>query len=470
MNANDPLWVAVEYENCFLGCGGQSYKDVDLIPEYYLAGEIEVCENTNTSYAAFDAIQDNPVTCHWEITDPAGNAFLSFASMTSVDIPWPLQPGKYTVVATPVNPGNFCNNEYTVYVNVNAGPPPLTAIEGALSICPGDYYTYEAVTNQGSVAYQWQIVNGSTVDTEIGDAINVQWGNNPPYELTVSQISTTGLACESLPFTQILQPIGSVNASGPTALCVEEQASYSATASGDPDYEWNISPANAGSILEGQGTSNIEVLWHIVGSATVTVSICGVDEIIPVDLAGFPEPEVLHPDELCPGSTGPVSTSTAFATYSWRNENGVQISSAANTSLPPGYYELVVTNANGCEGQASFEIDELPGPEVSISNPSLNVYCIPAGWPIPTLYALNTEEGYTYQWHQNGQPPRRFLGSVYPHLLWQLLCDGNGCERLYRHLQYHFPFGKLYQRWRPSQQWGLAALIFHLSVRMMAPV
>ena len=48
-------------------------------------------------------------------------------------------------------------------------------------------------------------------------------------------------------------------------------------------YEWVVSPAENGTIINGQGSENVEVLWHSDGLATVSLAVCGAVENINVE-------------------------------------------------------------------------------------------------------------------------------------------------------------------------------------------
>ena len=430
----DPQWVNVTYENCYLGCSGESNKEVNITPDFYVAGPIEVCEDNSSDYAAFDEVSQAPVACNWVVLDPNGGVFWnSPGASTTVSVDWPLNPGKYSLIATAVNADDYCTDGYNIFVNVTAGPPLVDNIDGQNSICPGEFYTYSAVSTQANVAFNWVINNGGTLTENAGTNINVQWGMSPPYELTITQTSTSGLACESQPFTMVVDPIAAISLDGPTNVCIEATNIYYAPTIGNAPYDWTLSPAAAGSILQGQGSDSIQVIWNEAGIGTVSVAACGVSEELMVNVSGYPDPMVMHPDTICVNETGLVSATTPFSTYSWRNEAGNEVSNASTVNLGPGFYELVVTNSAGCEGQTTFRIHEYPLPVINISTPGLDFYCIPAGFPIPTLYALNTEEGYTYEWYQNGSPLGVFANTYTPSgagTFYVEVIDINGCSSI----------------------------------------
>ena len=430
----DPQWVHVEYNNCFLECGGESTKDVNITPDFYLAGPIEVCESSSSEYAAFNEISEAMVPCNWTVADQDGTVIWTSPGASPIaNIDWPTGAGKYTLTAVAENPDDFCSDDYTIIVSVVAGPPQVIGIDGQNSICPGEFYTYSVNSNEANVAFSWQINNGGILSENAGDMINVQWGNTPPYELTVTQISTAGLACVSAPFTMTISPISSISLNGPDEVCIEGNYQYTAPTIGNAPYNWTISPSDAGTILSGQDSDTISVLWSVAGAATLSVNACGASEDLSVTVFGYPDPVVIYPDSLCSNETGLVSTTTPFSSYSWKDEDGTVVSNASNPNLSPGYYELEVTNNAGCIGQNTFSIHGLPAPVINITTPGLDFFCVAAGLPIPTLYAINTDEGYTFEWFRNNVPLGIFADSYTPTQggnFYVQIIDINGCSSL----------------------------------------
>ena len=408
-------WVHVEYNNCYLECGGESTKDIYITPAFYVAGPIEICENSSSTYAAFDEVNAIPVSCNWSLYDADENIIWTAGSASPVaTVDWPAGNGKYILVASAENAANYCSPDYSIIVSVISGPPIVGGINGLNSICPGEFYTYEVQANQANVAYNWTINNGGILSENTGPIINVQWGTNPPYELNVTQTSTAGLACSSQDFSMIIDAINSISLSGPEQVCIESTHQYVASNIGNATYDWTILPASAGTILNGQGSDTINIIWNEVGSANLNINVCGTGENIPINIFGYPVPIVSHPDSLCPNTTGLLSVAGTFSSYSWRDESGNETSNSANPNLAPGFYDLRVTNDAGCEGQTTFSIHSLPQPVINISKSGLDFYCEAAGLPIPTLFALNTDEGYTYEWFRNGISLNIFTDSYTP--------------------------------------------------------
>lgn len=423
----DPQFVAVEFENCYLGCGGQDTLPVLIVPEFYITGPIEVCQNESAQFFGVNAFTGGPVSCNWTLTDASGTVQNTYSSQIQPIINWNFAPGRYALSATPVNTSAFCTGDYRVFVEVVELPAAPGNILGATLVCPNDIYTYEA-SGEPNNTYAWVINNGGSVSTQIGNPINVNWGNSPPYSLSVTQTSTTGLPCESDAFSMNIDLIPQATINGETQVCEEGTEIYSTTFHDYVDFDWEIIPNNAGTIISGQNSENIEVLWHSVGNATVRLNLCEEVSSFAVNVNPKPQPNIIHPTGLCFGETSIVQTTQPYASYVWKNENGSIVSNASDPILSPGYYELEVTDALGCVGETTFEIESYELPVVSISVPIYLGFCI--GGPTATIYATSSGDGYDYQWMYNGSP----IGSNTPTWTTNLpgtyqviVTDQNGC-------------------------------------------
>ena len=399
-SVGNPQRVIVEFTNCYLGCQGKDTLDVFIVPGFYTTGPIEVCESVTASYRSFNTITGSLINANWQVFNASGTSvWTSAAAANTANVPFNFPPGSYTVRATAANATGFCNQTYDIFVKLVGAPPPVNAIGGAQEICPGTTYSYEA---QGlpNTDFTWTFTGG-TPATFHGNPANVVWGAAPPYAVSVVQTTTTGLACTSPPLNLTVNPLPSFTVSGDVQVCREATGSYSVPVFENLNYAWTISPADAGTIVSGQGSAAIDVLWHSDGPATVSVSVCGSSQNFNVTVLPLPEP-VVPDDEVCLGEITPVTTTAPFASYVWKNESGAQISTATTPMLGGGTYQVIVTDANGCLGDTTFFIDEHPLPNVSISTPSYFALC--AGGPPATIYALNTGAGYDFEWTHDGNP------------------------------------------------------------------
>ncbi len=397
-NMSNPQRVIVEFNNCYLDCGGRDTLEVDIVPSFYIKGPIEVCEKTDASFRSYNSITDLPMNSNWEVINAAGTVIWTDGPGPSTSITWNFPPGDYTIHAQAANPNNFCNEDYDLFIELVVAPPAPSTIDGIDEICPGQTYSYVA-TGLPLHDFEWAFTGGSPI-TFNGNPANTTWNASGPYQVSVIQRATTGAACASDPLTLPVTEIPSYQVAGNDKVCMEENGMYTAPVFENVAYVWEISPADRGTVISGQGTPNVEVLWHSAGPATVSLGICAATETFNVDVLPLPDPQVVHPNELCKGSTGPVSTTIAYASYEWIDDGGTIVSTLPNPDLSAGYYELNVIDNDGCTGSTSFDIVELPEPAVTLTVPLYVGIC--HGGPAVTITASTTEDGYDFEWFANG--------------------------------------------------------------------
>ncbi|MFK7807755.1 MAG: PKD domain-containing protein, partial [Saprospiraceae bacterium] len=395
--------VSVDYENCYLECSGSDDQTVDILPEFYIVGGIEACQNSTSTYQVRNAVTNAFTMADFSLTAPDGTLVWSSGGTTSnASVPWPSTLGVYTLTATAAVPSDYCFNETTLQITVVEAPAAPTGVDGPALVCPGEAFNYKVISPNPNNAFTWEINDGGTISTASGPSINITWGANPPYEVSVVETSTTGLACQSEPTTFSSSPITDLEITGDPDVCVEETIIYSATFYEEVDYVWTITPEDAGTVVSGQNSEVVEIMWHTDLVATLQVDMCGLSEQFPVNIYPLPEPVVNHPVGLCSGETATLTTTIPYVSYSWLDEDGNEVSTLATPDLPAGNYEIVVIDNNACSGNGTFFIEEYLLPEIRISTPDNTAFC--TGDPTPTLYALNTDDGYTYQWYYEGSP------------------------------------------------------------------
>ncbi len=420
-------FVAVEFDNCYLGCGGRDTLDVKIVPEFYVQGPIEICEGETTQFFGINAFTGAPVACDWTISDGLGTTIVTIPNDPNPFVTMNHAPGRYAMTATPVNTSAYCTGDYRVFFEIIEPPLAPNSIAGTILVCPNEIYTYEAIGDPEN-SFAWVINNGGTVSTQTGNPVNVLWGSAPPYTLSVTQTSTSGLPCESDAFSMNIDPVPQVTITGDSEVCIEETTIHSTTFFPDIDYVWEILPDNSGTIISGQNSENIEVLWHSPGNGTVRLNLC--DQVVNTNVIvrGKPGPNVIHPNGLCSGETALIQTVDTHNSYIWKNASGVIVSTAPDPMLLPGYYELEVTNSFGCVGETTFQVETYSVPTASISVPIYLGFCI--GGPTATIQATTSGGGFTYQWFLNGSP----VGSNTPTFTTNIpgtyqivVTDQNGC-------------------------------------------
>ncbi|MCB0596498.1 MAG: PKD domain-containing protein [Phaeodactylibacter sp.] len=424
---NEQQWVAVSFDNCYLGCGGADTLEVTINPEFTVTGPIENCQGQSSGYSTRSIPGNAPVSCNWRVEAADGSVVWTSAAPTAMPtVDWNFPAGTYRLIAEPDNANDYCTPQNTTIIAVTAPPPAVDAILGDQLICPGQTYTYEAQSPLANARFRWAVNDGGTMTVREGRKINVSFGAMPPYELSVIQID--GLDCESASLSLPLSTIPGLMVSGPADACDEGISTFTTDVYTGLEYSWSIAPAGAGTIIGEEDEASVDILWHYTGPATVTVQSCSQSADLNLQVHGLPEPVVQHPPALCPNETTQVQTSVPFSGYEWFDKEGSLLSTDPAPFLSAGTYRLIATDANGCPGDTTFRIMPYPESDISISTPDPNVFCNAA--PNTRLVAVNTDAGYNYQWYLDGSPvgtnsPRYTavaFGSYYVEIT-----DVNGC-------------------------------------------
>ncbi|MFM9949428.1 MAG: PKD domain-containing protein, partial [Saprospiraceae bacterium] len=220
---NQPQLVTVEYDNCYLGCGGIDSLVVNFRPEYIASGPIEVCAGETATYTSTDLQTNVPFSANWIARASDGTEVWNSTGTTAA-ITWPTTPGFYTLSVTAAVPANYCTEVYDIRVEVLPPPGALSAIVGEAEICPGIAYTYEATGVSPNHSVRWEVNNGGTNTTFYGNPLNVLWGNAGPYEMSVVQINNNGPGCASASISFSAQAIAPFTLTGDPDVC-EDQTS-----------------------------------------------------------------------------------------------------------------------------------------------------------------------------------------------------------------------------------------------------
>ena len=398
---NNSQFVEVIYENCWLECGGNAQMNVSIVPEFYTQGVPFICENESSIYHARETANDSPASVNWTVLNAEGTSVFTASSVVSVMIPFEFGNGEYTILTTPANVNDYCTASYEFKVQVSELPNAPVAINGQSQICLGETYTYNAQSDLPNPIFSWTINDAGNFTTQTGNTAVVTWQGVGTHLISATQTSAEGLDCTSESTTLNIETVESITMSGTPIICAESTANYTATDLQGVSYDWTITPENAGTIVSGDNTNSIEVYWAYGGNASVNLQLCGQNLNQNVAVKPLPSPEAIHPDFLCPEQTTTVSLTQTYQTYLWKDEAGMTISAASTVDLSSGYYEVEVTDADGCTGNSVFNIGDFTTNDLTISTGSFTAICPAAGIGFPVLFAPELEEGFTYEWFFN---------------------------------------------------------------------
>lgn len=275
----------------------------------------------------------------WTVS--AGGVITSGQGTPSVTVDW-AGSGVQTLTATYTTVFG-CAAQSPGALAVTVHPNPAPTISGDNASCVG-YSNVVYTTESGMASYTWSLGSGGTISSGQGThQINVTW--NAPGTHTLSVIYTTMNGCSvgtPTSFAVNVYTVDQPTISGANIACANTgmYMVYS-TEAGMGDYTWNIS--TGGTIMSGQGTSQVEVNWTTNGSQTVSVNYTNPNgcsalnpTVFQVTVNATPSPAgtVSGAQAVCDGSVGvqyscaPVSGATS---YIWAVPAGAIITSGAGT-------------------------------------------------------------------------------------------------------------------------------------------
>ncbi|MGB1618178.1 MAG: PKD domain-containing protein, partial [Flavobacteriales bacterium] len=399
----------VSYESPFLlglkahdapDCSGEGNLTVDILPELsFTSAPTTSCTGESLTFAT-----NATVSIDWQVSAPGIGS--TSGSIYTVTFP---SAGAYTVTAS--DPGsNYCNPDISVTVVVVDPPNPV--ISGPEEGCTGEDLLYFVDPVEPGINYSWSVSpSQGTLSNYFGTNTTVNWlstGSN--HELFLSAYRSTAPVCEantSIEFNP-LSPVTPLELDQYTA-CANQIESYVLSTSGatnGEEFTWSISPTTAGSVVDGQGTEQVEIQWNDHSGpppmVTVVSSLCNQQETatFAVIVSPQPNPVISQTGDLCPGAfnQAELTTSTSSLDHVWEGPNGLSGFNAEFEVQNAGEHEVTVTDGQGCYGTAYFTVEAAPVPVADITSPDPNVICIPTFIDDVIMYTP-TASGWSHLWN-----------------------------------------------------------------------
>jgi len=310
-----------------------------------------------------------------------------------------------------VNAESACGaiGPYSPILNVVVNNLPAPTIAPNSPVCQGANNTYS--TQAGMSSYVWTATpDGTITPTANPQVVTINWPTTGAKTVGVVYTNpATGCTAGTpgtVPVTVLAAPSPTV--AGVNSLCINSGSYYYTTETGKSNYTWSI-PTGGGTILGGQNTYQIEVLWNTPGAQTVAVNysntnncFAGTPTAYNVTVAGMPDAagSISGPSNVCFGSNGipySVAPIANAATYVWVLPAGASIASGAGTnSIAVNFAANAVSgditvNGNSLCGNGAVSpaltvtVTQLPAPALavvgsdSVCEGSLGVpYSVPA--------------------------------------------------------------------------------------------
>ena len=306
--------------------------------------------------------------------------------------------------------GNTCDYAVSVLAGSTVPQPPDDPgpIDGPIAVCVDESEIYSIAPPTGATEYEWTL-DPPGLGTISGDDedISITWGGTAGTTELCVQVSNfcetnPNLSCVTIEVhpdpTAELSGSGEVcesGASNPVELTIDftGDAPWTFTlntpdgpegpiTTSDNPYTFTVEDPGEYS-LQSVSSSDAECEGTVSGNIDITETVI--------------EPEGETTTATCEQSNGTVditgvSGGEAPYTYNW--DNGEMTEDLIN--VPSGSYTVTVTDANGCEGTATFEVEELAN-EPTVTASTTSSECSLENGSID-ISVSGGSDPYTYEW------------------------------------------------------------------------
>ncbi|MFK7809535.1 MAG: nidogen-like domain-containing protein [Saprospiraceae bacterium] len=312
-----------EEQNLFVEDAGE--YDVTVTDNSGCTGEatILIAENNNPTIA----ISGNEPACEGEvITLDAGDGFTEY-QWSDASLNQDLEvtaSGTYSVTVTDAN---GCTAEETVEATIGELPEP--SILGSTTFCTGSEVTLQLDDTYDS--YEWS--DGS-------DAESIVVNSGGDYTVVVSLASgCTAETMITVTENENLEP----TIDGQLSIC--EGESTVLIAPPGFDYEWSNNTSTQEITVSTTGNYSVLVTDATGCSGTAEVAVVSND---------LPEPVIAGSTTFCTGNFATLDAGDVYTEFLWSNGEITQTLQVNTEDV----YSVVVTDVNGCTGEALIEVTE----------------------------------------------------------------------------------------------------------------
>lgn len=281
---------------------------------------------------------NNPVgglTYNWVVT---GGIF-SGAGSSQITVNW--NTG-ITSALVCVDAENGCGKSDSICKTVEIAkiPDPLS-IAGNANVCPSSTVTYSVTATSNVTNYQWTVTNGSITSGQGTPSLTVAWATAATGRVCLTPSNRCGAGQQTCFDIQIRNtPPDSLPIQGNVSVCSNDTTVYTNSTTGNVQFNWEV-PAGA-SILRGQGTNTILVIWGTaLGNRTVGLTLtssCNLSRKVTLNVniknAALNAPVIAGTATVCPMSRADYSipTDAAITAYKWTVPVGATIVGSSNTN------------------------------------------------------------------------------------------------------------------------------------------
>lgn len=273
------------------------------------------------------------------------------------------------VASSPIGPLGPCTDACTIQAEVTN---VRCDDQGTGNDSSDDTYSFDLrMTGQNTVG-QWRSTDGALSGT-FGETINAG-----PYLIASGNLSLIITDLDNpdclVPFTVMAPEACSfcrqtVNAGqGATLTCAEPEAMLQATSSASGSYEWSLN----GSVVSTELNTTTTIPGTYLFTASYPNGCVAIDSVVIENTSDIPEITQIEiiPEQCAGDNNGRIiieEITGGQSPYDY-TLNGANVNSAGFfTRLPPGDYNIVITDNNGCQTDTLITIE--PGPDLKITEP-----------------------------------------------------------------------------------------------------
>ena len=321
----------------------QVFVSATSLPEPEIEGADEICEGTQTILSLSDEYENY----EWSTGESSSSIVVG-------------ESGNYQVTIT-----NELGCEAVAEYEVEVIDTPSLALSSRTCNETEDAYTiiFQSNSDDFVVEPNATIVDlGSNMyeitDIDISVSISITALNSILGCVETISVDPPNCNCEAM-----------VDAGEDQVLsCTETSVSIGGTETStgsDYSYEWIDSN---GEVISDEATTEVTMEGTYTLIVTDNVLECENIDVVIVEMAQMPEPEITGETEICESIETTLQITEEYGTYTWSTGE-----TTASISVDEGgIYEVTVTNAEGCEGMATFELVAFEIPSVNLVSRACN--------------------------------------------------------------------------------------------------
>ena len=425
------LTLRCTYTNDLVGCGGKASIDLNVVPPATFDGPEEACINVASTYTLSGSFSGSWVLRKQNGTVAATGSGHSFSPTFTTT-------GTHLLY---VSGSSFCSPE-PLEIEVLPKPPVVNQINGPDEVCTGIPYSFTAQNSIPGTTLNWSVTGGSFSgpgSTVSGERATITFSGAGPFQVQVWRQYQADLGCQSANLVKNISKKQVVlNIDGEQTVCANTYQDYFASYTDGDVYEWSISPETMGSVVAGDGSGEVTILWNdLATTATATLEVkmrvCNTvyTETIPVDVNPSATITLNGPASKCGGQSAlfdvPGSQVSSFSSVDWDFGDGTTTTTTGLGALSTSHVfpsspsgnlsftvQVTVNDANGCvkPARASHVINIDPTPEASITPAANQTQCTNTPFS-QTLTAAIPTGGASFQWYRNGSAISGATSSTY---------------------------------------------------------